>query len=379
MFIILWFLVICLSATDQSNVSSWYKSQIISTVVPPYQDAYATLNDKIVQKLLTVDINSNETMIQTLTTSLICASQYVQNKLHIAVNASEDIRNSLDEQITQLVLSMSDQECIVKERQEAVHQANINIQHIQERIKAAENIVQDKQHALHKAEHDVHEAERAVERARLCRGRRRRKRGFGKWWRKKVEKPFVKIIRQTVIKPVCTVINSGGIDNAKDRRALAQRTLHDARQHLVQQQHLVHQQIQHSIAQKQLNEANVQLKNLTNQLHEQQTQQSVITSLIKQFKNVEIHLKNVLDSSIVLEDTLSQLINFELVINPLNTIYNEIIKNNVINSFHFEISSEITQQILNNIKLLSNKMPKMPLNDILLENTNIICNQKIQD
>ncbi len=115
-------------------------------------------------------------------------------------------------------------------------------------MKLAEKAVQDKQHALNAAEHDMREAQKAVDRACLC-GRRRQKRGFGKWWRKNVEKPFVKIIRQTVVKPVCSVVNAGGIDNAKDRRALAGHNLHDAQQRLVQyQQNLAHQHVQHATA-----------------------------------------------------------------------------------------------------------------------------------
>ncbi|CAF1021089.1 unnamed protein product [Rotaria sordida] len=325
---------------------------MIDTVIPPYHAAYTILNEKIVQQLLTINIDSNQTTIRTLVDSLVCASRNVQNKLSEATKASEQIRNSLDEQIAQLVLSIVNQENKVQESQQSVNQANINIEHAQQQVTTAENTVRDKQNALNAAEHDMHEAQKAVERARLC-GRRRRKRGFGKWWRKKVEKPFVHVIRQTAIKPVCSVINSGGIDNAKNRRALAEHTFREAQQRLTQyQQNLVHQRTQHTIVQTQLNEANSQLNILTNQLNEQKAKQIIITSLIKQFKSIEIHLKDVLASSIVLEDAISQLINFELVIVPLHTIYNEMITNNVMNSFNFEISSETITKVLENMIII---------------------------
>lgn len=354
------------------NPSS-YKTYLLETVTPSYHDAYKTLNEKIVQPLLTVDINSDEITIRKLIDSLVCASRRVQNRLDKAVKASEYMSTSLEEQITTLVLSISDQEKKVKENQESVNQANNNIHHIEKQITSAEIAVQDKQHALNTAEHDMREAEKAVERARLC-GRRRRKRGFGKWWRKRIEKPIVKIVRQTVVKPVCSVVNYGGINNAKDRRELAERTLNDARQRLTQHQRdLANQRALHTTAQTQLNEANSQLNSLTIQLHEQQAKQVVMTSLIKNFRGVELHLKNVLDSSVVLEDALSQLINFELVVAPLNRIYHEMLTNNVMQSINYEISVEMTSKIQTNLKILSDKMPKMPVNEIIVEDNSITC------
>ncbi|CAF0788326.1 unnamed protein product [Rotaria sp. Silwood1] len=372
-FFISWCLLIRLVRSEQTDVSSWYKTQIVDTVIPPYHAAYTTLNEKIVQRLLTANIDSDETTIRTLVDSLVCASRNVQNKLTEATKASEQIRNSLDEKIAQLVLSIVNQENKVRESQESVNQANINIEHAQQQVTTAENAVQDRQNALNTAEHDMRAAQKAVERARVC-GRRRRKRGFGKWWRKKVEKPFVQAVRQTVIKPVCSVINSGGIDNAKHRRALAEHTFREAQQRLTQyQQNLAHQRAQHAIAQTQLNEANSQLNILKNQLNEQKAKQLIIILLIKQFKSVEIHLKDVLGSSVVLEDAISQLINFQLVIAPLHAIYNEMITNNVMNSFNFEISAEMIAKILTNLTFLKEKMPKMPLNEIIVEDTNIAC------
>jgi len=89
-----------------------------------------------VQTLLEANINSDKTITRTLIDSLVCASGNVQNKLGIAAKASEYVRNSLDEHVIQLILSITNQE----------------------QVKLAENVVQDKQHALNAAEHDRHEA-----------------------------------------------------------------------------------------------------------------------------------------------------------------------------------------------------------------------------
>lgn len=366
-------LIIYLIQTEQTISSTWYKTHLVELVIPPYHDAYTILNNKIVQPLLTVDINSDETAIRKLVDSLVCTSQNVQKKLTQAVKSSESMDNTLNEEITQLVLSISNQEKKVQESQESVNQFNNQIHHIQQQITVAEQAVQDKQHALNRAEHDVQEAQRAVERARLCQGRRR-KRGFGKWWRKRVEKPFVNVVRQTIVKPVCSVVNHGGINSAKDRRGLAERTLHDARQRLTQyQQELANQRTQHSAAQIRLNQANSQLNTLTTQLREQQANQIVVTTLNKQLKSVEVHLKNVLDSSTILEDAISQLINFELVIAPLNAIYHEMLTNDIMKSINYEISTDMTSKIQTNLKTLTDKMPKMPLNELIIEDANIIC------
>jgi hypothetical protein len=143
-FFVFLYYIIRLGQSNQVVDSSWYKTQIIDTVIPPYNDAYTTLNEKIVQRLLEVDIDSDETTIRTLIDSLVCASRNVQNKLGIAAKASESIRNLLDEHIIQLVLSITNQEHKVQDSQKSVNQANSNIQHTQAQIKLAENFVQEK-------------------------------------------------------------------------------------------------------------------------------------------------------------------------------------------------------------------------------------------
>ncbi len=67
--------------------------------------------------------------------SLVCASGNVQNKLGIAAKASEYVRNSLDEHVIQLILSITNQEHKVQATQKSVNQANSNIQHTQEQVK----------------------------------------------------------------------------------------------------------------------------------------------------------------------------------------------------------------------------------------------------
>jgi hypothetical protein len=216
--------------SDQTVMtSSYFKQRMVETVVPPYRTAYTTLNEGIVQKLLAADTESDEATIRTVVNSLLCAAKNVRDQLHKATEASEQIRTTIDGQIIQLVLSISNQEERVRQSQEAVNQANGNIQHAQHQINMAEAAVRDSQHSLNVANHAVHEAHKAVEQARVCNMGRRKKCLFGGFFRKLNP---VRIFRNTMGKPLCSVINSGGIDNAKGRRTLAEQHLHQTQQHL---------------------------------------------------------------------------------------------------------------------------------------------------
>jgi hypothetical protein len=92
--------------------------------------------------------------------------------------------------------------------------------------------------ALQNAEREHHAAWRRVEEARLCRGRRRRKR-FGDWWYRNIERPVVQAVEFAVIKPICSVVNMNGIQIAKDVRDRVESTLNSARHQLTTQQQLL--------------------------------------------------------------------------------------------------------------------------------------------
>jgi chromosome segregation ATPase len=366
-FIGFFFLLCCFEVqrglADQTVMtSSDIKQRMVETVVPPYCTAYTTLNERIVQKLLAVQNESDERTVQTLVNSLLCAAKNVHDQLRKATEATEPIRNTIDEQITQLVHSISDQEERVRQSQEAVNQANGNIHHAQHQVNVAEAAVHDSQNSLNAANHALHEAHQAVEQARRCGMGRRRKRFLGSFLR---ELNPVRIFRNVIGKPLCSVINSGGIDNAKERRALTEGNLHQAQQRLhSHQQHLASQRAQYDTALAQHNAANIQLQTITSALNEQRAKQSLVTSLTKQIKDVEVHLSNVLGSSAVLQDEISRLVDFELVIEPLNNIYHEMLKNDIMKSFDFEISDEQSRQINTNLRKLTEILPRMPLNTL---------------
>ena len=173
---------------------------------------------------------------------------------------------------------------------------------------------------------------------------------------------------------MCSVLNSGGIDNAKERRGLAEQSLRDAQQRLSQyQQNLAHHQAQLSAAQAQLQQAVAQLNQLKTQLDEQQAKYRVIATLVEQFIRVEVHLKNIFDSSVVLNDAIRQLINFELVITPLNAIYQEMINNQVMDAFGFEMSAAVVSQVNDQLKALKEKMPLTLINSNPSNENSVSC------
>lgn len=212
--------------------------------------------------------------------------------MHAATEASKRICTTVDEQIIRLVLSIQNQEKLVSQNQEAVTQANINVQYTQNQIQAAEAAVRNSQYSLNVANSEVEEAQIAVEKARLC-GLGRRKRRFLDGIIQKLNPE--QIFRDIIAKPVCSVINYAGIDSAKARREIAEQNLHETQDRLhTYQQNLANQRAHYNSAQLQLNASTIHLQTSKSTLSEQRVKQALMSSLTEQLKNVDVHLNNVL-------------------------------------------------------------------------------------
>jgi hypothetical protein len=336
--------------SDQISITDWYHNRMVETVVPSYRRAYTTLNVYIVEKLLTADTESDEATIKILVYSLLSAARNVQNDWRKATKASKYIRETIGDQIAQLLLLISTQEKQVHRSKNAVNQSNVNIQNAKHQVSIAEAAVHDSERSLHSADREWDAAHENLERQRLC--------GFGRR-----KKRFFILIKELLVKPFCSIFNSNGINNAKERRTMAQYTFQNTRERLnTHQQTLKTQQEQYQEAQKQLDADNAHLQTITSELSEKREKQSIITSLEEKFMNVEVHLNTVFGSSTLLQDELTQLLDFELVIEPLNAIYSELLQNNIMESFGFEISAAKAYQIKENLRKLTEKLPQMPLN-----------------
>ena len=335
---------------------------ISKIIVPPYRMAYTTLNGDIVQPLLVAGEESDPGTIEHLVESLLQAAKKVRNLLHRATKASEQVRAAIDEQVTQLVLVVSIREEQVRRSQAAVTQATNNVYYAQQQVNVAESAARNAEHSLNVANHEIHEAEKDVERARRCGLGRRKKRFLGNILN--AINP-IKLIEQAVVRPVCSIVNSGGIGRAKDKRSMAYQTFDDSRNRFhnhLQTFHNVRSEL--STAQAHLAAAYQALQTIQSILNELRVKQSLVSSLTTKIKNVEVHLNTVLGRSNVLVADTAKLIDFELVIQPLNGIYEEMINNKIMESSEFEITAETARQINANLQKLTKKMAKMPLNTL---------------
>ena len=178
-----------LARTD--STTAWYHQQLRDTILPHYRSAYTTLNDQIVQKLLTVSLDLDDTAMESFSKALICAGRTVLRHSSAAARGGEQMRQSLESQTSQVTLSISNQQNKVRESEEAITQGHSNVHTSQQQVTFGETAVREKQHELNVAIQGAHDAQEAVDKSRLCRG----KRGFRRWWRKHVEKPIVNIVQ----------------------------------------------------------------------------------------------------------------------------------------------------------------------------------------
>lgn len=337
--------------SDQTSSNS-INDVILETIVPPYRMAYSTLNDDIVQPLLVADAESDQGNIAHLVESLIQAAKKVHSLLHKAAQASELVRASIDEEVTQVVLVVSTREEQVRESETNVMQATNSVDHAQKQVNIAQSAVNGAVNAVNTANHEYYEAERAVQRARRCGLGRRKKRFLG--------------FLGDVLKLPCSVINHNGINRAKNRRTMAGQTLNNEQQRLHNHQQTLNTlRTQLSTAQTQLVAANQALQTAQSMLSNLREKQSIVASLTTKIKNVEEHLNNVLGRSKVLVADTAKLIDFELVIHPLNGIYEEMINNKIMESFGFQITAETAREISVNLQKLTEKMAEMQINELV--------------
>jgi chromosome segregation ATPase len=146
------------------------------------------------------------------------------------------------------------------------------------------------------------------------------------------------------------------VQYAQEQINLAEKNVHRMKQRLYDyQQNLATQRLQYDTAQAQFNAANIQLQAITSALNEHGAKQSLVISLKR-------HINNMWGASTILLDQVTELIDFQRLIVPLNYIYEEMFNNNIMESFGFKITAETVSQIKANLEKLNEKMSRMPLN-----------------
>jgi len=349
--------------SDRTMITSYVKQQMSKTVLSPYYTAYTILNNEIVHKLLNIDSDSDETAVRILINSLICSSTNILNKLQTASKAIEEIVNTTDKHITQLLLDISNQEKHVYQSEQDVHQAQINLQHAQNQAIILQKSLHETQQSWNSANREVYYAYEEVAKARRCYIKQHK----GLWG-------FIVRLFTGAAKPLCRIVNSAGITRAKKKRSITEEHLIHAYQRVqMYQENFASAQAHLIKTQMQMNIANTQLETTKTMLKEQRDQQQLTASLSKRLRTVEKHLANALGSSAVLQDEIANLIDYELVIEPLNTISNDMRQLNAIEWLGLNISTETSHQINVNLNKLIEILPKMPLNMLFSNETNNNC------
>jgi hypothetical protein len=161
-----------------------------------------------------------------------------------------------------------------------------------------------------------------------------------------------------------------GSKNTHDHLSIAVHNKHSVQHRLqFQQQISENQRFRLKTAESQLQSATAQLHTLRSNLNQTQISYKHMTTLAKEFKDLETYLKEVLVSSTVFQDQLINLIDFEHVIEPLKDIYQQMINNKLINFNNNNKSIEIIH--LTNESLEKAKEMIKTWNIIIMDEDNI--------
>ncbi|CAF3330705.1 unnamed protein product [Rotaria socialis] len=391
----------------------WYRNEMTKTVIPLYSTVYQMLNKDIIERILHFDENSSEISLNTkdevnhnLEDEAVAKSEEEkdnhQSKDEIHSKPEEQSEEETTEKMTtveqvtetdtteieqmseQMVsdepfddkLTMNEHNAIDKESGESMdglattenldddkklnsnesediesdkavntserteHAPAINVENTAASFVLqydqadmymifAEQVVREREVALRNAEYQRDEVWEGVRKARLCRNGRRKKRFFGDWWYKNIERPVVQATHFVIVKPICSVVNMNGIEIAKDARDLAENTLNDARQRLVTQQQV---------------------------LADKRTQ-------LSQMKPVETTRSHCSYPPKTLKKQLKGLVYFELVVNPLKQLAEQMIKDELMQSFSFTTSKNTIAAVDQVLDGLTDKLERLPVLD----------------
>jgi len=348
------------------NQESWYQSQIQSNILPPFQNAYKMLQERVLNELLNVNLESlvdNDDAVSQLASKLDCGAQNSFKQLEKAVIASNNLRQTIDGQLLTVINSIGSKESEITRTQSQIQTADKNVEGLVVLLKIAEEAVQQNLVAVQQAENEVRAAEDAVEEARKCFGKRslRKKRGWFSSITKPIFKPIGSVLN-VIAKPLCSVINSGGIDNAKDRRGRAHTNLNSAQQEAARYRNeLAARQQEKSILEGQLNGLITTLGTSKQALTELQRERDITITLNEQLKRAVYQLQSSLTASSVLQDVMKNLIDFNWLIAPLNAIQETMMNNHVMASFG-QITSQQMAKIKQTVEQVIAILPNMPWN-----------------
>jgi DNA repair exonuclease SbcCD ATPase subunit len=308
---------------NQPVMDSFYQRWIDKSIVSSFLAAYTTLNKNIIEKVISVNPDSNAKAIKSLINYLQCQFETIPKQLRRASDASKRIRDLFEREEKTLLQKIGSQEKRVQSKEKDVNDTKTKLEHSKKQVKDNEKAEEDYQKSVDAAQREVDAAQEAVNEYNKCRRRRRKKR---------------------FLFSICGSFGEKGWKNAQDRMSLAVHGRHKVQHRLqFQKQIFKNYQFRHQTAVSQLDATVTQLNTLQSKLNQTRTAFKRITMLTKGFKEVEVYLKEILGSSTVFKDQLMDLMDFQNVIEPLNDIYQQMIDNKLIKLNNNKNSSEIIQ------------------------------------
>ncbi|CAF1579556.1 unnamed protein product [Didymodactylos carnosus] len=350
-------LVCCLSTLSDgaSDVTeSWYETKMNETVIPAYKDVYTILQQSILNSLLANANTKDNSAVSELVSNLTCSVESLYNSVGTAVNESQKLRSEIDQKVEDAAAAVSAKEGEINGKEGEIQQKTAEIQGIQTQLSTAEQGLRDKQQNLANAENALRIAENELEEARRCHlGRKRRD-----WWSDRVG---------DIVGPICSVLNYDGINTAKDARNNAQSQVTSAQQQVDSyRQQLSSIQGQKTDLDTQLSQLQAQLQALQSTLLTLREESNTVATIDYELKRAIGHIKGIWDASAVLFTTIKNLINFDLLISPLNAIYDELTQSNLLMNMPVGIISNSTLiKVKQSVDKLAKVLPKLPFNTLL--------------
>ncbi|CAF2065181.1 unnamed protein product [Rotaria magnacalcarata] len=337
--------------------------RLLELVVPPYKEAYTALQEDVLNPFLRNISTDNEESVSKLVSNLTCAVQFVRNAINSAVNGSNMLRIEVDRKVVDAAAAVSAKEREVSIKEGEIQGKFIEIDNVQRQLATAEQGVRDKQQGVASAEHAVRIAQEKLNKARNCfRRRRRRKRFFRRLWR-----GIRRVFNALIVRPICSIVNAGGIKSAQDTRSNAERHLREAHGQLNQVRlQLASLQGGKANSEKYLRDFQAQLQELQLNLVILRTMYATSAQINHDLKKVTSHITNVWDASVVLYTTINDLINFDLLIGPLNEVCKALTQESLLKNMPVAmVSEEKLALVKQSLDITAKVLPEMPLNTLM--------------
>ncbi|CAF0886722.1 unnamed protein product [Didymodactylos carnosus] len=339
--IILFYLLSSNLINSQDLTNKWYMKRMSSAVVPPYKRAYTIIQKQILNPLMNgsrSEFETDEAAISLLAKNSQCAAKNVHYYLDKALSTSQRINKDIEDWHAKEVSAVS-------EKQNQINQVETNIQRINDDIRLVEILlapfqedVRQKEHYLNLTTNKVRKAQSKVAAARHC----NLKRSVGTWLKENIVEPIQNAADNGAIKLLCNVFNSKIVDIFRNRQSEARKKLALVHQRASPyNQRLTNLRVIQSLYNELLSIKKQRLNSLKLNLIILPDKQIHVTKIINQLKLTVNHLENINSTSNDFVTILKKFVEFDVFIDPLNRIYDEMLKCNAMSQFpDGRISSE---------------------------------------